>query len=144
MKKLQQINVFVVDDESVIAETLATILRISGFAATSFTSPLDALNGTQTIVPDLLITDVVMPEMTGIELAIRIKALCADCKVLLFSGQAATADLLSAAKAQGHEFELLRKPVHPKDLINRLRSLQIKSSIASADKTSANAKFGAL
>jgi DNA-binding response OmpR family regulator len=84
MKELQQMNVFVVDDEAVIAETLATILRISGFLAISFTSPLDALNWTRTIVPELLITDVVMPEMSGIELAITTKALCADCKVLLF------------------------------------------------------------
>jgi CheY-like chemotaxis protein len=136
-------NVFVVDDEAVIAETLATILRISGFVATSFTSPLDALNWTRTMIPDLLITDVVMPEMSGIELAIKIKALCADCKVLLFSGQAATADLLSAAKAEGYEFEVLLKPVHPKDLLNRLNSLKISPSLTSvADSDSANAKYG--
>lgn len=136
-------NVFVVDDEVVIAETLATILRISGFVATSFTSPLDALNWTRTMVPDLLITDVVMPEMSGIELAIKIKALCADCKVLLFSGQAATADLLSAAKAEGYEFEVLLKPVHPKDLLNRLNSLKISPSLTSvSDSDSANAKYG--
>lgn len=136
-------NVFVVDDEVVIAETLATILRISGFVATSFTSPLDALNWTRTMVPDLLITDVVMPEMSGIELAIKIKALCADCKVLLFSGQAATADLLSAAKAEGYEFEVLLKPVPPKDLLNRLNSLKISPSLTSvSDSDSANAKYG--
>jgi hypothetical protein len=37
--------------------------------------------------------------------------------VLLFSGQAASADLLKAAKEAGHDFELLLKPVHPKDLL---------------------------
>src|SRR3984885_12080405 len=132
-------NIFVVDDERVIAETLATILRISGFVATSFTSPLDALNWTQTIVPDLLITDVVMPEMSGIELAIKIKTLCADCKVLLFSGQAATVDMLTAAKAEGYEFEILSKPVHPKDLLNKLASLKINPSSTSVrDSDSAN------
>jgi CheY-like chemotaxis protein len=144
LKELQQMNVFVVDDEVVIAETLATILRISGFVATSFTSPLDALNLTRTMVPDLLITDVVMPEMSGIELAIKIKSLCPDCKVLLFSGQAATADLLSAARAEGHEFEILSKPVHPKDLLNRLKSLKVKPSFDSAgDSESASPKYGA-
>jgi CheY-like chemotaxis protein len=143
LKELQQMNVFVVDDEPVIAETLATILRLSGFLATSFTSPLDALNWTRTIVPDLVITDVVMPEMSGIELAIKIKASCADCKVLLFSGQAATTDLPFAAKAEGYEFEVLAKPVHPKDLLNRLKSLKVNPSLASqADSDSASPKYG--
>ena len=136
-------NIFVVDDERVIAETLATILRISGFVATSFTSPLDALNWTQTIVPDLLITDVVMPEMSGVELAIKIKVVCPDCKVLLFSGQAATVDMLTAAKAEGYEFEILSKPVHPKDLLNKLASLKINPSSTSVrDSDSANTKYG--
>jgi hypothetical protein len=44
------------------------------------------------------------------------------CKILLFSGQAATADLLDRARSQGHEFEILAKPVHPQDLLARLRS----------------------
>jgi hypothetical protein len=42
------------------------------------------------------------------------------CKILLFSGQAATADLLETARAQGHEFEILAKPVHPQDLLAKL------------------------
>jgi DNA-binding response OmpR family regulator len=68
---------------------------------------------------------------------------CPDCKVLLFSGQATTADLLSAAKAKGHDFEVLLKPVHPKDLLNRLRSLEIKKSPGSLpDSTSAETKYG--
>jgi hypothetical protein len=42
-------------------------------------------------------------------------------KILLFSGQAATADLLEKARARGCEFEILAKPVHPQDLLSRLR-----------------------
>ncbi len=44
------------------------------------------------------------------------------CKILLFSGQAATADLLERVRQQGHEFEILAKPVHSQDLLARLRS----------------------
>ena len=45
-----------------------------------------------------------------------------NCKILLISGQAATADLLERARAQGHEFEILAKPVHPTDLLAKLRA----------------------
>jgi len=39
----------------------------------------------------------------------------------LFSGQAATADLLEQARKKGHEFEILAKPVHPQDLLARIK-----------------------
>jgi CheY-like chemotaxis protein len=120
----KQPRVFVVDDEDVIASSLAMILRFQGgFHATSFTDPLKALKAAQAEAPDLLITDVIMPQMSGIDLAIQIRAACPDCKVLLFSGQAATADLLKSARAAGYTFELLLKPIHPADLLAKIRSL---------------------
>ena len=115
--------VFVVDDEQVIALTLATILRQSGFAATAFSNPLEALERAKVEAPDLLISDVVMPELSGIDLAIRLTTECPECKVLLFSGRASTADLLTQAKALGHDFVLLAKPVHPTDLLAALQKL---------------------
>lgn len=140
----QQMNIFVVDDEPVIAGTLATILRISGFVATPFTNPLDALRWARTLAPDLLITDVVMPEMSGIELAIKVRELSPGCRILLFSGQATTADLLAAAKAEAHHFELLSKPVYPKDLVSRIRGLVTEPApLALANTISADSTLGA-
>jgi CheY-like chemotaxis protein len=71
--------------------------------------------------PDLVISDVVMPDMDGIEAAIQIRRFLPSCKILLFSGQAVTADLLENARARGHDFEILAKPVHPQDLLAKLR-----------------------
>ena len=118
------LRVFVVDDEDVIASSLAMILRFQGgLHATSFTNPVSALQAAQSQAPDLLITDVVMPQMSGIDLAIQLRKLHPDCKVLLFSGQAATADLLEVARAAGYTFELLLKPMHPADLLARIQAL---------------------
>jgi DNA-binding NtrC family response regulator len=116
-------RIFVVDDEFVIATTLATILERSGFDAVSFTDPLRALRAAQIEAPDLLISDVVMPEMSGIDLAIRLKQSNPDCKVLLFSGQAATTNLLEAARENGHDFEVLAKPIHPTEFLKRIRDV---------------------
>ncbi len=120
----KQLRVFVVDDEDVIVSSLAMILRFQGgFHATSFTDPLKALQAAHAELPDLLITDVVMPQMSGIDLAIQLRGVCPDCKVLLFSGSASTADLLEAARVTGYTFELLSKPVHPADLLASIRTL---------------------
>jgi len=115
--------VYVVDDETVIAETLAMILRQAGFAAHAFQDPIRALAAAESASPpNLLIADVVMPGMSGIELAIQFQQTYPECKVLLFSGQAATADLLEAARRQGYDFEVLSKPIHPADLLAKLRA----------------------
>jgi CheY-like chemotaxis protein len=115
-------KVLVADDERVIADTLAMILNQSGFEARAVYSGEKALELAPTFHPDMLISDVIMADLNGIDAAIRIRALLPSIKILLFSGQAATADLLEKARKDGHEFDILAKPVHPQDLLNRLRA----------------------
>lgn len=114
-------KVLVADDERVIADTLAIILNQSGFEATAVYSGEKAVETAQTLRPDMLISDVIMTDLNGIDAAIKIREILPKCKILLFSGQAATADLLDRAQGQGHQFEILAKPVHPQDLLAKLR-----------------------
>jgi CheY-like chemotaxis protein len=115
-------KVLVADDERVIADTLAMILNQSGFEARAVYSGEKALEVAALFVPDMLISDVIMADLNGIDAAIQMRALLPKIKILLFSGQAATADLLEKARTQGYEFEILAKPVHPQDLLTKLRS----------------------
>jgi len=115
-------KVLVADDERVIADTLAMILNQSGFEARAVYSGEKVLELATTFKPDMLISDVIMADLNGIDTAIGIRALLPGIKILLFSGQAATADLLEKARKDGHEFDILAKPVHPQDLLSRLRS----------------------
>lgn len=115
-------RVLVADDEQVIANTLAIILNQAGFEARAVYSGENAVESLEDFEPNMLISDVIMTGMTGIEAAIKVRAKLPGCKILLFSGQAATADLLEKARSQGHEFEILAKPVHPTDLLAKLRS----------------------
>lgn len=112
--------VLVVDDESVIADTLAEILTRSGYQGIPVYDGDSALETALMTPPEMLITDVVLPGMTGIELAITMRRIFPDCKIILFSGQASTADLLTSARADGHHFTLLNKPLHPSDLLQRV------------------------
>ncbi|HUD22782.1 MAG TPA: response regulator [Acidobacteriaceae bacterium] len=114
-------KVLVADDEQVIANTLAVILNQAGFEARAVYSGEQALDALESFQPDMLITDVIMTGITGIDVGIAVRVRVPKCKVLLFSGQAATAGLLEKARHQGHEFEILAKPVHPTDLLAKLR-----------------------
>ena len=113
-------RVLVVDDEPCIADTLAAIFRNAGYEAATAYDGNGGLSQCEVFRPDLVITDVVMPEMNGIEMAIWIKERYPTCKVLLFSGQAATANLLDEARRSGYDFELLAKPVHPGELLAKV------------------------
>jgi DNA-binding response OmpR family regulator len=124
--------VLVVDDESAIADTVTEILSRSGFAAMTAYDATEALELAILTPPDLVITDVILPGMNGIELAIKIRRIFPECKILLFSGQAATIDLLATASGAGHHFDLLNKPIHPRDLIAKVsESLRVVGAVAS-------------
>ena len=113
-------RIIVADDEETIATTLALILNQAGFDARAAFSGKQVIELLDSFQPEMLIIDVVMPGMTGIEVAIVVRSRCRDCKILLFSGQAATTDLLEEAKTQGHDFEIVAKPIHPSDLLAKL------------------------
>jgi DNA-binding NtrC family response regulator len=68
--------------------------------------------------PDLLASDVTMSGISGIDLAIQMRAQYPKCKILLFSGQPATLGLADAA--HGHEFDHLLKPVRPPEFVLEL------------------------
>lgn len=119
--------VLVVDDEQVIADTLAAILSKSGYTALTAYDGTAALETADLIPPQMIITDVCMPGMSGIELAIAIREAIPDCKVLLFSGQASTADLLATTRDAGYEFEALSKPIHPTELLARISKVPERS-----------------
>jgi DNA-binding response OmpR family regulator len=113
--------VLVVDDERVIADTLSVILSRSGFSVITAYDGENALKLAAKVTPDLLLSDVMMgPGMDGTQLAIAMVEKCPECKVLLFSGHAATADLMAKARHGGHDFALMTKPVHPADLLARI------------------------
>jgi DNA-binding NtrC family response regulator len=114
--------VYVVDDEPTIARTLTQIVNNAGFHAIGFTDSNQALESAKSGAPGLLICDVIMPGLNGIELAIRFKSDNPECKTLLLSGHGATAELLELTNAQGHNFDCLAKPVHPLEMLEAIRS----------------------
>lgn len=117
-------RILIIDDEKPLADTLVLILRGAGYEASAAYDGHAALSQVESFLPDVVISDVVMPGMNGIEVCGRIQEEHPTCHIILFSGQAVTNELMRSARAEGCEWELLAKPVHPKDLLERLSSLQ--------------------
>ncbi len=115
-------RVLIVDDETIIANTLAQILNASGYDARAVYSGEAAIQEAGAFAPNVLLTDVIMRGVSGVDVAIQVSEILPGCRVILFSGQASTADLLERATAQGRSFEVIAKPIHPRELLNMLGS----------------------
>lgn len=115
-------RILVVDDEALIADTICQILNRSGFIAQAAYGGQEAIDTARRISPELVLSDVLMPHIDGVEAAIAIREFSPDTRIVLFSGQAATVEILARARERGHDFELLPKPLHPTQLIKHLRS----------------------
>ncbi|HKO17526.1 MAG TPA: response regulator [Acidobacteriaceae bacterium] len=117
-------RVLVADDEPVTAETLAVILRRSGFEVVVVHDGHTAVRQAEMWKPHALVSDVVMPVMNGIDAAIQISSSLPGCRIVLISGTFATTDLQRDAGERGHWFEVLPKPIHPRELLERLQGLK--------------------
>jgi len=106
-------RVLVVDDERIIADSIALILRGRGFDSRAVYSGEDAAELALTWKPDAVISDVVMGKMDGVALAILLAQALPSCKVLLISGNNVTSQLLDESKKLGHDFPILAKPFPP-------------------------------
>lgn len=116
-------RVLVVDDQKLIADSLTEILRNEGFDAAAAYDGWEALDLAQRFRPNLLLSDILMPRMNGVALAITIRQNYPDIKILLFSGQAGISEILEDGQRRGYQFELLAKPIHPLRLVERLKEL---------------------
>jgi DNA-binding NtrC family response regulator len=115
-------RVLIVDDETIIANTLAQILNASGYDAKAVYSGETAVQEAEAFAPNVLLTDVIMRGVSGVEVAMQVSKILPGCRVILFSGQASTADLLERATAEGYRFEVIAKPIHPRELLSILES----------------------
>ena len=114
-------TIVVVDDEPIITYTLCQILRGAGYPAFAAYEAEGAMMLCKHHCADLLLSDVNMPGISGIELAQQVARELPHCKVVLFSGHVDTAPLLSEARQQGFNVECLPKPVFPELLLAKIR-----------------------
>src|SRR5262245_53041521 len=115
-------KIIVVDDEPIIADTLVNILAGEGHDALAVSDGKSALKWAEIARPDAVVTDVIMPGMDGIEMAKSLMKILPNCRIILFSGQAASTPLLAKAKSEGYSFEVLAKPINPEILLETLKS----------------------
>ena len=115
-------GILIVDDEPEVMQSLAAILTQHGYEVRIAETAEQAIEAIAAWTPDLAIVDVLLPQMNGIDLAMVIRDTHPGCRLVLFSGQQTTQELLEEAAKKGHLFEILAKPVHPMFMLDYVSS----------------------
>lgn len=108
------IRILLAEDDEAMRTYLARALEQAGYSVVAVGSGLDALPLLQTEIYDLLLSDIVMPEMDGIELAQRCNEISPSTKVMFITGFAAVA---LRANRETSNAKMLSKPFHLRDLV---------------------------
>jgi len=119
---MKNFKIVVVDDEPRIANTLCKIIRGAGYTAFAAYEAEGAMMLCRHHSPAMLISDVNMPGISGLDLAGQLSREMPACHIILFSGHIDTPALLAAAREQGNHFQCFVKPVNPQDLLDKIRA----------------------
>jgi DNA-binding NtrC family response regulator len=111
-------RVAVVDDEHIIADTLTEILNSRGFQAKALYSGEAAVEEVRDFGPQIVLSDVQMGGIDGVEAAIRIRRLHPECRIILFTASPVRHSIHAEIDRLG--FEFIERPLHPQEVLDLL------------------------
>jgi two-component system cell cycle response regulator CpdR len=114
-------KIILAEDDNDMRRFLVKALQNAGYDVISFDNGLSAYQRLREEPFELLLTDIVMPEMDGIELARRACELDPDIKIMFITGFAAVA--LNSDAATPKNAKVLSKPVHLRELVNEVHKM---------------------
>jgi two-component system, cell cycle response regulator CpdR len=114
-------KILLAEDDTDMRRFLVKALQNAGFDVTSYDNGLSAYQRLREEPFELLLTDIVMPEMDGIELARRAAELDPDIKIMFITGFAAVA--LNADSTAPKHAKVLSKPVHLRELVSEVTKM---------------------
>jgi CheY-like chemotaxis protein len=123
-KGQKRVKVLIIDDDSAVANTSSGVLDLFGYECFAVYNSADAIASAESFQPDVVLSDVVMQDMNGVELCMELKQMLPDCRIVLLSGEVATAQtLMQDAGNQGYHFDLIAKPALPQELLAKFKNL---------------------
>ncbi len=112
-------RVAVIDDEHIIADTLAEILKLHEYEAKAYYDGESALADAREFAPHVVLSDIRMQKIDGVETALRFRESQPECRIILFTASPLSSEVYERICRQG--FEFLERPLHPREIVAILR-----------------------
>ncbi|WP_078290314.1 response regulator transcription factor [Mycobacterium sp. D16R24] len=123
------IRVLVVDDEESLAELISMALRYEGWDIATAADGMTAITAAREFTPDVVVLDVMLPDMSGLEVLGRLRAMYPGMPVLLLTAKDAVEDRIAGLSAGGDDY--VTKPFSLEEVVLRLRALLRRTGITS-------------
>jgi len=120
-RRQPEARLLVVEDEPNILELLSASLRLAGFEVATATGGLEALQAAQRHRPDLVVLDVMLPDLDGFEVARRVRGAGLRTPVLFLTARDATEDKVKGLTLGGDDY--VTKPFSLEEVIARIRAV---------------------
>jgi len=122
-------KILVIDDDHLVRYTISKILRRNGFDVVTASDGKRGMAIFRDERPDVVITDIIMPEQEGIGTIITMRHERPDVRIIAISGGARThnLDYLEMARAMGAD-DVIRKPFEPEELLSRLGRFDLRAT----------------
>ncbi|AGZ51241.1 two-component system response regulator TcrX [Mycobacterium kansasii] len=127
----QPISVLVVDDEPVLAEMVSMALRYEGWNITTAQDGASAIAAARAARPDVVVLDVMLPDMSGLEVLHKLRRENPRLPVLLLTAKDAVEDRIAGLTAGGDDY--VTKPFSIEEVVLRLRALLRRTGVTTVD-----------
>ncbi len=125
------INVLVVDDESVLAEMVSMALRYEGWNIATAGDGSSAIASARAQRPDVVVLDVMLPDMSGLDVLHKLREENPQLPVLLLTAKDAVEDRIAGLTAGGDDY--VTKPFSIEEVVLRLRALLRRTGVTTMD-----------
>ena len=125
------INVLVVDDESVLAEMVSMALRYEGWNIATASDGSSAIASARAQRPDVVVLDVMLPDMSGLDVLHKLREENPQLPVLLLTAKDAVEDRIAGLTAGGDDY--VTKPFSIEEVVLRLRALLRRTGVTTVD-----------
>ena len=125
------INVLVVDDEAVLAEMVSMALRYEGWNIATAGDGSSALESARSQRPDVVVLDVMLPDMSGLDVLRKLREQNPQLPVLLLTAKDAVEDRIAGLTAGGDDY--VTKPFSLEEVVLRLRALLRRTGVTTED-----------
>ncbi|MSZ10437.1 MAG: response regulator, partial [Actinobacteria bacterium] len=130
---MENVKVLIVDDEPNIRDLLSTSLRFAGFSVHAVANGTEAVNAAEKGNPDIILLDVMLPDMNGFSVTKKLRSMGINCPILFLTARDETEDKVTGLTVGGDDY--MTKPFSLDEIVARINAILRRTKAAQVEES---------